>query len=89
MFCRNKRFEQEVIPENIEIINGIVDSPAVKIQIDSSDEFVSKIAELDVVVIYKSSSVFTYTYYYVFTDDYHIAYFFRPSFDFITGEMTN
>lgn len=88
-FCGDKRFEQEAIPANVEIINGIVDSPAVKIQIDSSDEFVAKIVELGADVIYKSSSDFTYAYYYVFTDDYQIAYFFRPSFDTITGEIVN
>ena len=88
-FYGNKRFEQEIIPENIEVINGIVDSPSVKIPLDSSDEFVTKIIALDIDVVYKASSDAVIAYYYVFTDNYQIAYFFQPAFDVITGEMTN
>lgn len=84
----NKRFEQEVIPENVEVIKGIVDSPAVKIHIESAEEFLAKIAELNADVVYKSSTDIS-AWYYVFTDNYQIAYFFQPHFDSITGEMVN
>lgn len=85
----NKRFQQTILLQNVEVISGIVDSPAVKIQIKSSTEFVAKIAELNASVVYKSFSTLTHTYYYVFTPDYQIAYFFRIEMNLVTGEMVN
>lgn len=85
----HKRFDQIILSQNVEVISGTVDGPAVKIQIKSSTEFISKIAELNASVVYKSYSSLVYTYYYVFTPDYQITYFFRLEIDLVTGEMVN
>ena len=86
-----KRFEQEQLPENVEVITGAINIPTTKIEIESSVEFAAKIVELDSTTIYKTSSPYdnVYFHYYVFTDNNQTAYHFHPVFSELTGKMVN
>ena len=85
-----KQFEQDYL-SNITIVDGIIDSPAIKIKIKTATEFMLKINDNDILdIVYRTSrgDPLFHTY-YVFSKDYQIGYFFDPTFESTTGEMVN
>lgn len=75
-YYKNKKFEESL---DVMLIDGIVDSPSVKIRVESVEEFYAKIAELQASSVYKQSQLWeSFSTYYVFTSDYQIAYFVEP-----------
>jgi len=78
---RHAEFKEEIGSMGISIQEGSVKSPAVIITLENKTSFLAKIIELEATTIYYSGSgsMEPSARYYVFTEDYNIAY----RFDFI------
>lgn len=59
---------------NVPVQKGKIESPSVIIQVDTIAEFKSKINELGANVVYYQDGLGGTRYYYVFTQDFNIAY---------------
>ena len=74
LHARRDVFEAKLNSYGVEIQEGIIKSPAVIIKLESQDAFISKVRELNAVVVYIEESAAIGRHYYVFTNDYNIAY---------------
>lgn len=69
-------FQADLAEMNIMVTDGLVESPAIIIEMDNRTDFLNKITELNATIIYFTGSAdsFFSERYYVFTKDYNIAY---------------
>ncbi|NVM21766.1 MAG: hypothetical protein HWN68_08300 [Desulfobacterales bacterium] len=68
-----ERFEGELEGYGVEIQEGVVKSPAVIITVESERDFFLKVQEAQGSIVYREKGGF-FVKYYLFTEDYNLAY---------------